>query len=157
VLAQERVIRAARDGVGVERRLPAPACEGTDRALAAQIRDDQRAVDTLRGKEIALGERFEAREALVVEAIAPGESLCGEVTETVVVRVNTGDRGRDRVEGVAPMNEVVGVLAEARELERLPAVGAELGVARVWPAAVTAVDGRARRGRRGGRRGSGGD
>ncbi len=61
MFAKERVIRTARDRVGVERGLAAPAGEGTDRALTAQVRDDQRAVDTLRGKELVLGERLEAR------------------------------------------------------------------------------------------------
>jgi hypothetical protein len=152
VFAKESVVRAARDRVGVERRLPAPARERTERALAAKIRDDQRAVDTLRGKELVLGECLEAREPLLALAVARGKPLGGEVTETMVVDVDARDGGRDGIEPVAPVDEVVGVLAEARELERLPAVRAELRVARVRPAAVAAVDGRARRGRR--RRGS---
>jgi len=152
VLAEERVVRGARDGIGVERRLPAPAPEETNGALAAQVRDDQRAVDTLRGKKIVLGERLEAREPLVVEAIALGKSARREITETVVMDVDARDGGRDGIERVAPVDEVVGVLAEARELERLPAVRAELRVARVRPPAVAAIDRRARRRARGGRR-----
>jgi len=65
--------------------------------------------------------------------------------------------GRDGIERVAPMDEVVDVLAEARELERLPAVRAELRVAGVGSPAVAAVDRRARRGGRGGRRRTGCD
>jgi len=156
VLAQERVVRAARDRFGVKGRLSAPALEGTERALAAQVRDDQRAVDTLRGKELVLGERLKAREPFVVEAVARGEPVDGEITEPMIVRVNAGDGCGDGIERVAPVDELVGVLAEARDLERLPAVRAELGVARVRPPAVAAVDGRARSARRGGRRRSGG-
>jgi hypothetical protein len=136
--------------------LSAPALEGTDRALPAQVRDDQRAVDALRGKELVLGERLEAREPVLVETIACRESVGGEITEAMVVRVYASDRCSDGIERVAPVDEIVGVLAEARELERLPAVGAELGVGPVRPSAVAAVDGRARRGRRGRRRRSGG-
>jgi hypothetical protein len=132
--------------------LPAPPGEGTHGAIAAQVRDDQRAVDTLRGKELVLGEGLEAREPLVIEAIACRESVGAEITEAMIVRVNAGDGCRDGIERVAPVNEVVGVLAEARELERLPAVRAELRVARVRPTAVAAVDRRTWSGGRGGRR-----
>jgi hypothetical protein len=157
VLAEERVIRPARDRIGVERRLPPPPGERTDGALTAQVRDDQRAVDTLRGKELVLGERLESREPLVALAVACRESVGGEITEAMVVGMDPRDRGADRVERVAPMDEVVGVLAEARELERLSAVGAELGVARVRPSAVAAVDRRTGRRGRGGRRRPGRD
>jgi hypothetical protein len=157
VLAKERVIRAARDRVGVERRLPAPALEGTDRALAEQVRDDQRAVDTLRRKELVLGKRLEAWEPFVVEAVARRESVGGEITETMIVGVDPRDAGRDGIERVTRMDEVVGVLAEARELERLPAARAELRVARVRPSAVAAIDARAGGGGRSRRRRASGD
>jgi hypothetical protein len=137
--------------------LPAPARERTDGALASQVRDDQRAVDTLRGKELVLGERLEAREPVVVESIAGRESVGREITEAMIVRVNARDAGRDGIERVAPMDEVVGVLAEARELERLSAVRAELGVGAVRPSAVAAVDIRARGCGHGGRGRSGCD
>jgi hypothetical protein len=149
VLAQERVVRAARDRVGVERWLPAPPVEGPNCALPAEVRDDQRAVDTLRGKERRLVESLEAREPVVVETIAFSESVRREITKPIVVRVDSRNGGRDGVERVAPVDEVVGVLAEARELERLPAVRAELRVAGVGPPAVAAVDGRPRRRGRG--------
>jgi hypothetical protein len=153
VLAQEREVGAACDRVGVEGRLPSPPRERPNGALAAQVTDDQRAVDALRGKELVLGECLEAREPFIVEVVARGESVRAEITEAIVVCVNPRDRCADRVERIAPVDEVVGVLAEARELERLPAVGAELRVAGVRPAAVPAVDGRAgRRRRRCGRR-----
>jgi hypothetical protein len=80
VLAKERVVRAAGDRVGVQRRLPAPAREGTDGALPAQVRDDQRAVDTLRRKEIVISESLKAREPVIVKAVALCESVRGEVT-----------------------------------------------------------------------------
>jgi hypothetical protein len=130
--------------------LPSPAGEGTKRALPAEVCDDQRAVDALRGKELVLGESLEARKPVIVEAVARGESVGGEITEPVVMSVDTRDRGSNGIERVALVDEGVGVLAEARELERLPAVGAELRVARVRPSAVAAVD---RRARCGGRRG----
>ena len=157
VLAQERVVRAADDRVGVDGWLPPPPRERANGTLAAQVRDDQRAVDTLRRKELVLGEGLEARERLIVEAVARRESVGAEVTEAIVVSVDPRDRCRDGIERVAPVDEVVGVLAEARELERLPAVGAELGVAGVGPPAVAAVDRRAGRRRRGGRRRTGRD
>jgi hypothetical protein len=151
VLAQERVIRPTRDRIGVEGRLPPPAREGTDRALAAQVRDDQCPIDTLRGKQLVLGEGLETREPVVIEPVARRKSIRGEISETMIVRVDARDAGRDGIERVAPVDEVVGVLAEARELERLSAVRAELGVGGIWPSAVAAVGRRAgcsRRGRR---------
>jgi hypothetical protein len=151
VLAQERVIGPARDRIGVEARLPAPPGERTDGAVTAQVRDDQRAVDALRGKKIVFGERLETWEPVVAVAVACGESVGGEITEAMVVGVDSGDGGGDRIERIAPVDEVVGVLAEARELERLSAVGAELGLARVRPSAVAAVNGRAGGCARGGR------
>jgi len=157
MLAEERVVRATGDRVGVERRLPPPTCERPNGALSAQVREDQGAVDTLRRKELVLGEGLEAREPLVVEVVACREAVGAEITQPVVVTVYPGDRCRDRIERVAPVDEVVGVLAEARELERLPAVGAELRVGGVGPPAVPAVDGRAGCGRRGGRRAARGD
>jgi len=152
VLAQERVVGATRDRIRVQGRLPPPPRERPNCALAAKVRDDQRAICALRGKKLVVGEGLEAREPLLVETIARQKSVCAEITEAIVVGVYPRDRRRDRVERVAPVDEVVGVLAEARELERLPAVGAELRIARVRPTAVAAVDGRARRGRGRGRR-----
>jgi hypothetical protein len=156
MLSQERVIGAARDRIGVERGLPAPALERTNGTLAAQVRDDQRAIDTLRREKLVLGERLESREPIIVRALARGEPVGAEITETIVVGMDSGDGGRDGIERVAPVYEIVGVLAEARELERLSAVGAELGIGRVWPSTVAAVDRRAgRRGGSAGRRTSG--
>jgi hypothetical protein len=158
VLADERVVRATRDGIGVERGLASPARERTNRALTTQVRDDQSAVDAVGREEIAVGETLEFRQPLVVEAVARRESLGGEITEAMVVGVDAGDGCCDGIERVAPVDEGVGVLAEARGLERLSAVGAELGVARVRPSAVAAVDrgprcdGRRRRRRSGGHR-----
>jgi len=157
MLAEERVVRATGDRVGVQRRLPPPTRERPNGALSAQVREDQGAVDTLRRKELVLGESLEAREPLVVEMVACCEAVGAEITQPVVVSVYPGNRCRDRIERVAPMDKVVGVLAEARELERLPAVGAELGVAGVGPPAVPAVNCRAGRRRRGGRRRTGRD
>jgi hypothetical protein len=148
VLAQERVIGAARDRVGVERGLAAPSREGTERALAAQLREDQTAVDSLKGRELAVLGRLKAGQPFVVEAIALAKALGAEVAQTMVVLVDARDRRRDRLERVAPVDEVVGELAEARELERLAAVRAELGVGRVRTAAVPAVDRGPRCGRR---------
>jgi hypothetical protein len=65
--------------------LPAPSRERTERALATQVRDDQRSVDALRGKELVVGECLEAREPLVALAVARGESIGCEITETIVV------------------------------------------------------------------------
>jgi hypothetical protein len=144
MLAEERVVGTAGDRVGVERWLPAPPSEGTDRAFPAQVRDDQRAVDTLPRKELVLGEGLEPGEPIVVEAIARGEPVGTEITEAMVVGVDAGDAGRDGIERVAPVDEVVDVLAEARELERLSAVRAELRVACVRPPAVAAVHVRSR-------------
>jgi hypothetical protein len=133
--------------------LPAPPSKGTERAFSTQVREDQRAIDTLRGRELVLVEALEAREPFLAEAVARGESVRCEITESMVVGVDARDRGRDRIERVAPVDKIVGVLAEARELERLPAVGAELRIVRVRPSTVAAVDGRAGSGgRRGGRR-----
>src|SRR5204863_9834703 len=122
VLAQERVVGAARDRIGIEGRLSPPPRERPNGALSSQVRDDQRPVNSLRGKELVLGEGFEAREPLRVETIARQESVGTEITETVIMCMDPRDRRRDGFERVAPVDEVVGVLAEARELERLPAV-----------------------------------
>src|SRR5438876_6780328 len=151
VLAEERVVRATRDRVGVERGLAAPARERTDRALAAQLREDQLAVDSLEGREVAILDRLEAGEPLVIESIALAKAVGAEVTKAMVVLVDARDRRRDRLERVAPVDEVVGELGERRELERLAAVRAELGVGPVRAAAVTAVDRGPRRGRSRGR------
>ena len=140
MLAQERVVGAAGDRVGVERGLAAPSCERTERALAAQLREDQVAVDSLKGREVAVLEPLKPREPLVGESIALAKALGGEITQTMVVLVETRDRRRDRLERIAPVDKVVGELAEARELERLAAVRAELGIGRVRTAAITAVD-----------------
>ena len=75
MLAQERVVRATRDRVGVERGLAAPARERTDRALAAQLREDQLAVDSLEGREVAILDRLEAGEPLVIESIALAKAV----------------------------------------------------------------------------------
>jgi len=120
--------------------LATPSCERTERALAAQLREDQLAVDPLIGREVAVLDGLESREPLVVESIALAKALCGEITQTMVVLVETRDRRRDRLKGVAPVDKVVGELAEARELERLAAVRAELGIGRVRTAAIPAID-----------------
>jgi len=99
VVAQERVVRAARDEIGVERGLPPPPLERPERALAAQLGEDQRAVGTLLARERVLVEPFECRERRVDEGITSGERLRGETAEAVVVLVNAGDRSGDRLQG----------------------------------------------------------
>src|SRR2546423_1603835 len=79
VLAQDRVVGAAGDRVRVERGLAAPSCERTERAVAAQLREDQLAVDPLIGREVAVLDRLESREPLVVESIALAKALGGEI------------------------------------------------------------------------------
>ena len=80
MLAEERVVRATGDRVGVDRRLPPPTRERPNGALSAQVREDQGAVDTLRRKELVLGESLEAREPLVVEMVARCEAVGAEIT-----------------------------------------------------------------------------
>jgi len=140
VLAEERVVGAARDRVRVKRRLAAPACERTECALAAELSEDQVAVDALEGRELDVFDGLEAREPILGEAIALAKAVGTEVTQAMVMLVDASDRGRDRLERVALVDEVVGELGERRELERLAAVGAELRVGPVRSAAVAAVD-----------------
>jgi len=105
VVAYERVVRAARDEVGVERGLPPPPLERPERALAAQLGQDQLAVGALLARERVLVEPFERGERRVDEGITSGERLRGETAEAVVVLVNAGDRSGDRLQGEPVENE----------------------------------------------------
>jgi hypothetical protein len=60
MLAQERVDRGAGDRVRVKRGLALPSRERAERALAPELREDERAIGELRRKEIVLRERLEA-------------------------------------------------------------------------------------------------
>jgi len=71
--------------------LSSPPLERPEGTLAAEVPDDQRAVDALRGKELVLAECLEAREPVIVEALARREPVGTEITETVVVSMNPRD------------------------------------------------------------------
>src|SRR5581483_1981624 len=104
VLAQQAVVRAARDHARVHARVAAPALEVVERDLAAQVGEDEIAVRRLRRRE-PFGRAREAREPLLGEGATVGVSPRGVVAELVIVRVHAGHRGRDGIERVAVVDE----------------------------------------------------
>ena len=98
VSAQQDVVRAARDEIGVQRGLAAPALERLQRVLAAELGQDKRAVDLLVRVEALLPHAHEAPQPVLGELAPRRKAVGGEVAQAMVVRVVAHDRRGDRLE-----------------------------------------------------------
>ena len=84
-----------------------------ERALAPEIREDQLAVDVLRGRE-TLADLLESGEPLLGEGAPPREAGSGEITELVIVGVDSRDGRGDRLEREPVVDELPHQLGEGR-------------------------------------------
>src|SRR5439155_15134247 len=89
----------------VQAGLPAPPLEGEERALAAQVREDQLAVDVLLRRQ-RLVDALEAREPLLAEGATGREAGGREVTEPVIMLMDSRNGRGDGLEREAVVDEL---------------------------------------------------